>query len=508
MRKSLLVLFFIVVITGAIISNVKTDYFMPRTASFIDGKEIKDTNYIIHSNKNVTTIIDKSRVNLEDAYLSESDIEIKNYLIEYLKSVEKNRYFSGQILVSKNNKVFIDRTYGFADFENEIKATSTTSFSIGSVTKQFTAAAIIQLIEKNLLSYEDKISKFLSNVPYGDKITIHHLLNHTSGLPNYTNYLENYFNEKLGEIDPYDVNSIDEANSIFNFENIISIVQDIPLDFEPGTNWNYSNTGYLVLGKIVEEISGKTLINYFNENIFEVAGMKNTKPSYEFDKRNVDANGYSGYKEVILNETDSFLLNIAYGAGYLSSTTQDLFRWNDALINGKIISKESLEIKFSNMYGWFVSQGKYGEEISHGGMTSGFTSENAMFKKDNINIIFLSNKENYFFEDTKKGILEILNGEKINFVDEIKIFEISQEQLDKYVGIYEIENMIKLTIFNRNGMLIIQGENQPEVEFEAISEIEFTSLIHNISIKFNDTESPSMLTLFQSGMEFPALKIK
>lgn len=552
--------------------------------------EILDTRIKLDSNlKNIN--IQKSSKSLENPNLSAVEQIIQNNIASYLTSLELNRNFSGQVLVAQNGKVLIDRSYGYSDYENYVKTFNNTTFAIGSITKQFTAAAIAQLVEKNKLSYDDKVSKYLTDVPFGDKITIHHLLTHTSGLFNFTN--------------TSDLKNINTSE--MNYTKLISLIKDKPLDFEPGTNWNYSNTGYLILGRIVEKVSEKTLEEYLKENIFEPVGMNNTNIAYNLDKKIVEAKGYTGHMDIVPDNLDALLLNIAYGAGFLCSTTEDLYKWDLALQEGKVVSTDSLSKIFGKYpetnnqygYGWFFTNETYGEEISHGGNTCGFTGENAMFTEKNAHIIILSNKGYVNLSGIKKNISNILSGNKVtplkergkydildtelskytgkfiaegievNIVNNSGILvltfqgipcklvaeskeklysrdfdieleytyddnkdvtgiilnafglinnykktedknyiTIPQDQIEKYIGIYEIKGILKFSVSVKDGKLIVQGEGQPEFEVIPYSETEFESLMYGVKIKFDSKDAPKGFTIYQAGQQFDAIKIK
>ena len=445
----------------------------------------------------------KPEANQESLELSTSEENIKNAIVKYLTSLELHRNFSGQILVAKDNKILLDRSYGYSDYENHIKTFNSTTFAIGSVTKQFTAAAIVQLAEDKKLSYDDKVSKYFSEVPFADQITIHQLLTHTSGLYNYTMMLPEFFN-------------IDKEE--WTFEKIISLIKDQPLDFEPGTGWNYSNTGYLILGEIVEKLSGQTLENYLQDNIFTPVGMKNTGVAYSPDEKIVEANGYTGNIEVILDPVDSVLLNVAYGAGYLHSTVQDLHKWNKALLAGEVVSTEGLERMLGKApgmellvpygYGLMLGNGEYGAEIFHGGNTIGFTSENAIFATENAQIIILTNKGYADLTSIKYNIASMLKGNVVAPVEELKYMTIAEEQLNKYTGTYEIKDMLVIDIFVEDGKLMLQGQGQIAIELAPLSETKYESLSFGIGIEFDSKDTPSEFMLYQAGMQFKAEKIK
>ncbi|WP_051569263.1 serine hydrolase [Alkaliphilus transvaalensis] len=442
-------------------------------------------------------------LSLESSDLTAPEEEIKTALASYLTSLELNRNFSGQILVSNSGRILLDRSYGYSDFENKINAFNSTNFAIGSVTKQFVAAAIVQLAEVNKLSYDDTISKYLDNVPFGDEITIHQLLTHTSGLFNYTDLLPNMLEQDLSEL---------------TFPYLMTLIKDKPLDFEPGTNFNYSNTGYLILGEIVEEVTGKTLETYLTENIFLPLGMKNTSIAYRLEERLVEAKGYTGHTEVVEDHIDRLLLNMAYGAGYLASTAQDLYKWNSALLGWDIVSGKGLETLFGKSpdmnlmvpyaYGWMINTGELGEEISHGGNTIGFTSENAIFTDADVQIIILTNKGYADLQSIKSDIISILNGKEVEPLEEITYVTVSEEQLNKYIGSYEIKDLLKIDIFVHEGSLMLQGEDQPAIELAPTSVTTYESPMFGIAIEFDNIDDPTYFILHQSGLQLKAEKIQ
>ena len=188
----------------------------------------------------------------------------KNYahlLEKYMKAQEAIHEFSGAVLIAKKGKIIYKQAFGQANREWKISNTVDTRFPIASLTKQFTAAAILQLAEQGKLQTEDKISKYFPGFPKGDSITIHMLLNHTSGIQN---ILQDPFFTEIN------VNTRIEA---LNDTTLINIFRNKPFDFSPGTWWRYSNSGYFLLGYIIEKLSGLTYRNYVYKNILQKAGM-------------------------------------------------------------------------------------------------------------------------------------------------------------------------------------------------------------------------------------------
>lgn len=313
--------------------------------------------------------------------------KITNYINDYSKDYK----FNGTILVAQGNKIVFNKAFGMADSEKNIENTSQTVFEIASITKQFTASAILMLQEKKLLSVQDSLSKYIPDYPNGDEIKIYNLLNHTSGIPDHMELVE----------------SIESGEHTYNFEELIELFKDEPLDFETGTEFEYSNSNYIVLGYIIEQISKMNYKEYIQENILKPLSLNNT--GFISNKEEIinKAIGYysiddSEYEYEKAIDTEGSLIA---SAGEMYSTVEDLYKWENALYAGKIINKKSLKDMFTpNLndygYGWFVDESTKGNKsIYHGGNLSGYTS----YVKRNIDkkylIIVLSNRENDSYVD-------------------------------------------------------------------------------------------------------------
>ena len=237
--------------------------------------------------------------------------------------------FNGSILVAENNTSIYQNSVGFAHTALKIPNTTDTRFMIGSCTKQFTAALILLFKEEGKLALTDPISKYIPDYPSekGDKITIHHLLSHTSGIPG---YLE-----------------IPEIKKLMYTENkpidIIKNFRDLDLDFESGTQFKYSNSGYYVLGQIIENVSDKTYEQVLEEKIFNPLGMKNSGVYQNSNPPKKMATGCNT-KEDTIRLAPPVNATVAYAAGALYSTINDLQIWEDALVNNTLLSKESVAL--------------------------------------------------------------------------------------------------------------------------------------------------------------------
>jgi D-alanyl-D-alanine carboxypeptidase len=315
----------------------------------------------------------------EDAYLTE----------------KTKHFFRGAVLVGIDGKIAFEKGYGIANEEWNIPNTPATKFRIGSVTKQFTAACILLLQERGRLRVQDAISKYLEGLPPAwQPITIHQLLTHTSGIPDYTNSGE------FGKFQTMDASP----------QQIISLVTKQPLDFDPGAKWVYSSTNYILLGMIIEKTSGQSYPAFLASNIFEPLGMTNSGYDRAFDIVKERATGYEVDDNSRLGHADDINMSVTYAAGGVYSTVEDLYRWSEALAqDGILLSAASLKQMFTGYaetpkgrhygYGVFVAQLFGRLEYFHTGAINGFTASVQRYPKERVCIIVLSNMNEFIAWD-------------------------------------------------------------------------------------------------------------
>ncbi|MFH1197294.1 MAG: serine hydrolase domain-containing protein [bacterium] len=311
--------------------------------------------------------------------------ELTEKINSYVNPLVKKNVFSGTIFIAHGDSIIFSKGYGLADRAHDITNNLNTVFKIGSMTKQFTATAIMQLVDQMAITTDSKLSEFIPDYPNGDKITIHHLLTHTSGISNYT---------KLADFGKF---SLLPAK----IEELISHIKNLPLEFEPGTKFKYNDSGYLLLTYIIEKVSGISYSEYLQKNIFDKLEMKNSGYLDSQIIKNL-ASGYvynSKLKSMV--NADYFDTSVPQGAGGLYSTVLDLYKWDRSFYKDEIISKESKEKMFSFQtsdygYGWGKELRKGGRvSIGHNGIINGFSSIIHRFVNDNIVIIVLANIENF-----------------------------------------------------------------------------------------------------------------
>lgn len=440
----------------------------------------------------------------EESFFHKSKEEIISSKLDiYMDKLEENRNFHGSVLIAKGGEVLLNKGYGPSSFERNIENKTQTRFSIGSVTKQITATAIMQLVEDGEINIEDKISKYFPHLPKGDEITIHNLLTHTSGLENYTSTLDFF--------------TVDIDNK--NPENMLKLVIDKPLLFNPGEEYSYSNTNYLLLGMIIEKVSHMSYEDYLKENIFEPLDMNDTFVAYGKDMRVPDVNTYGGFLEIIPVD-DTLILTQAYGAGNIHSTVEDLYRWDRALKEGKLVKKNTLNKMFkehveiapgiSYGYGWMVRKAPFGRQVFHGGNTFGSTAYIQNLEGSDITIIILTNNAQYDTETLSNTILNIIFDKPYEMPKKLEEKNMEDYSLyDKYIGQYDMGKGLIVTITREEDKLFAQLTGQESYQIYPMSEEEFFYKIVDAKITFfKENGKVNSLILNQFNQDMKAIKIK
>lgn len=333
--------------------------------------------------------------------------KIDKELSKYLNIEEKEKNPGTSILVSVKGKVVYKKTFGMADIDKKRPVQPETTFRIGSITKQFTATAILLLEERGELSLNDTLDKYMPDFPQGDEVTIYQLLNHTSGIKSFTSE-ESFFKT---------VHEYIEQSDMLNH------IKELGYIFKPGEGAEYNNSGYFILGYIIEKVSGQSYGEFLTENIFTPLKMKNTGVYKAGLNLKNDTTGYKrGYKRVV-----DWDLSRAGAAGNLYSNVNDLYKWNEALFKGRVLSEESLqkahtrstlkngEIADFKMFnyglGWVIR--KQGSDIiCHDGRLAGFRTSMSRIPELDANVIVLSNTDQYLPEKISYFLIQLLNSER------------------------------------------------------------------------------------------------
>ncbi|MCB1023620.1 MAG: serine hydrolase [Acidobacteria bacterium] len=439
-----------------------------------------------------------SAQNADTAKLTDQQITAK--VTEYMDAAVKVDGFSGTILVARDGKPIVSKGYGMANIELGVPLTPKSVFRLGSVTKQFTGMSIAMLQERGKMSVSDPLCKYIENCPEAWKpITVKNLLTHTSGIINYTSFPD----------------FAETTVSPMTHANMIESLRDKPLDFPVGEKFSYSNSGYYLLGVIIEKVSGKTYEEFLQENIFTPLGMSSTGYDDPLKIIKNRAAGYQRQRGEVINApyTD---MTVPYAAGSMYSTTGDLLIWDQALYTEKLVSKKSLDEIFTPNkngygYGWGITKKFNRLSISHGGGIYGFSTDISRFPDDNVTVIVLTNIQGSPAGRVSNDLAAIVFGEKYEIARERKIIALDSKVLEKYVGEYQVTQpsiVIKVTL--EDGKLLGQVAWQSKFVLLPESETKFFSKDVNATITFETGTNGETtgLMLSQGGANIPAKKIK
>lgn len=371
------------------------------------------------------------------------------------------------VIVVQDNEVVFRSASGMADMELGVPLSADNVFRLGSITKQFTAAGIMLLEDQGKLKVSDSISKYLPDYPtQGHTITIAHLLSHTSGIFNYTN-IPGYFNGV-------------EIRKDVSTDELIEVFANLPMDFAPGDQFRYSNSGYVLLGAIIERVSGQSYADFMQTAIFDKLGLQH---SYHGGPQIIlnRANGYGGAAGDYHN-AGYLSMTQPHGAGALLSTVDDLAKWTNALFGGELVSKKSLEKMITDYelnngeragYGFGFSIGeRFGEaEIAHNGGIHGFSTSGIWLPKQKTYVAVLANNS----ESGSPGFLAARMAFDAAGVDYPKLvaIDIETEKLLEYRGIYQITEDQSRTVLVEDGRLYTQRTGGGRMEVLAHGEDAF-----------------------------------
>jgi CubicO group peptidase (beta-lactamase class C family) len=346
----------------------------------------------------------------------------------YVKPYLEMKAFSGSILIASQGKVLLNEGYGMANYELSVPNAPRTKFHIASISKTFTAAAILILEQRGLLSVDGPLIKYLPDYPGGDKITIHHLLVHTSGIPNINNF-PGYGNWSRFPQTP--------ASLIEKFKNR-------PLSFPPGTRYDYSNSNYNLLAAIIEKVSGRSYGDFLEEAIFDPLDMRDT--AHDGDPAALIMNVASGYAP---SGYDGFEKapwldwRVKTGNGSVYSTIEDLSKWDRALYTEKILSRSAqakaftAHVEDSVGYGWFISRRLGRRCIRMNGRSPGFQGEIQRYVDDGTCVIVLSNNYSGAASFMVNDIAAMAFGEPYELLAVNKDLVINPEVVESYLGLYQ-----------------------------------------------------------------------
>ncbi|MBG16450.1 MAG: peptidase [Crocinitomicaceae bacterium] len=407
----------------------------------------------------------------------------KTKLDNYFNALEQNNKFMGSVAVSNNGEVIYTKSVGFADFENNVKATDNSKYRIGSISKTFTAVLILKAVEEKKLNLNQTIDKWFPTFKNAKKITIEHLLRHRSGIHNFTN----------------DKDYLSWNTQPKTEEKMVEIIAKGGSDFNPDSKAEYSNSNFVLLTYILEKTYGNSYSDLLEEYIAKPIGLSNT---YVFGKINPNNNESKSYRFAgtwkVEPETD---FTVPLGAGAIISTPTDLTKFSDALFDGKLLTRQSIEIMktIKDGYGIGLFQIPFYRSIGYGhtGGIDGFSSVYSHFPDDNISYALVSNGTNMNNNDISIAVLSAVY-DKPYEIPVFTTYNLTSEDLDKYLGVYSSKQIaLKITITKDGNTLIAQGTGQPAFPLDATDKDKFKFDQAGAKFEFNLTDKK--MILFQGG---------
>lgn len=375
---------------------------------------------------------------------------VKARLDQIVNSYTPNHGFMGTVLVADGDRILLNKGYGDANLEWNIPNEPQVKFRLGSVTKQFTATLVLLLQQDGALNVNDPVGKYLTDAPKSwDKVTLANLLGHTSGIPSFTG---------LKEFPVW-------SASPHTHDEEIALFRDKPLEFEPGSKFEYSNSNYEVLGAVIEKVSGKKYEDLLHERIFDPLDMKDSGLDSDEAVLSKHAEGYKpGPKGIEVARSES--MSVPWAAGSIYSTTGDLLKWERALFGGKVLSAESMKLMTT------AGKGDYGmgqmitnlagvKVVEHGGGIEGFNTNLLCAPDRNIVVIVLSNVNGMAPAEMGHQLLTVALGKPVVLASERQEVPISKNELKKFLGVYDLAPTFSLTIAEGADGLTAQGTGQP-----------------------------------------------
>ena len=400
------------------------------------------------------------------------------------------------VIIIQDGKVLLKKGYGLANLETKRPITPDTAFLLASVTKQFTAMAIMMLGERGMLKYEDPLSKFFPEFPpYAEKITVRHLLNHTAGFPEYDDLWV-----QSGRVDHNWPRSSTTKPSSFEptSKDVLKLLaQQNGLEFTPGQKWKYSNSGYVILAQIVEKVSGKSFSQFLRENIFRPLGM-NRSLLYDEARPRVSNVATSYTREAgAYRDIDYTPFNAIYGEDNIYSTVEDMYKWDQALYTERLVRSSTLKEAFtpgklndgevtSYGFGWGIGTFLGLDVVRHSGSWLGFHNFILRFPNQRFTVVVLSNVSQLEPAMMASKISKIYLADKMTFPTARKL---DSDLLRDYVGKYEFAPGVIAEVTLENGMVWIKPPDQERAKLLAESDdVFFAEGMEEISLAFKRDE--------------------
>ncbi|MBM3213606.1 serine hydrolase [Candidatus Poribacteria bacterium] len=418
------------------------------------------------------------------------------------------------VLIARDGKTVVQKTYGLANLSDKIPVTPKTKFRIGSITKQFTAAAILKLQEEGKLSVADPLSQYIPDYTRGDEISLRHLLTHTSGVPDITAFPE----------------YIEHLASPVELSATVNMIKRRELSFDPGTMWAYSNSGYLLLQHVIESVSGKGYADYLRATFFDPLGMVDTGVHDATTVLDHEAIGYS-YGPSKITKSFDWDMSRAGGAGALYSTVEDLYKWNEAVFTGKVLAAETLREAFTPVklndgsvadalgggygYGWMFDTVRGMRRVFHSGGLDGFLSALHRYPDAKTTIVVLANAMAPMPDLVPSALATelaslVLWREMSTQASLARDVDADVSRFGEYVGSYELPSTPIVEVAFEDGKLYAGVAGQPRSELLPSGPDRFFSTDASTPIRFerDETGAVARLVIVQGATEIVAKRVE
>lgn len=389
------------------------------------------------------------------------DLEISALMSARYKSDEPG----ATILVAKGGKPIFRKAFGMANLEHHVAMTPEHVFEIGSITKQFTAVAILMLMEKGKLALEDPITKYIENYPmHGHTITVHHLLTHTSGIKSYTE-MERWIKLWRNDMKPLEM---------------IDLFKGEPMDFAPGEKWKYNNSAYFMLGYIIEKASGIPYPEFIEKNIFSQLGMKN---SYYGSQSKIIKNRAQGYqKDGNYVNAEYLSLSQPYTAGSIMSNVDDLFTWQLAIQSNKLVKKETIQKAFTNYtlnngkpthygYGWALNEINGSTTLEHSGGIFGYSTNAIYLPKEDVFVVVFDNCDCQNPSEVSTRVAALAIGKP--YPEAVAKVKLDDTYANSLTGVYDFENGVSRIVTLEEGQLYSQRTGGSKLKIFPVDKVNF-----------------------------------
>lgn len=436
---------------------------------------------------------------------------------DFVGAKHKYHNFNGSVLVAENGRIVYRKSFGYADFKNKKPLSAESVFNLASISKQFTAAAVMLSVERGWLSLDDSLSKYFPEIPY-QGITIRQMLTHTSGLPEQNELMYKYW---------------DSERPVTNKDMVEYLIKYKPeVAFQPGEDFKYCNTNYSLLAMIVEKVSNQSFQDFVTKNIFEPLEMKQTR----------FLNPQAGNYQTIPNQTENYIFDAEknqflppqeipqwkkampvlglVGAGNIHSTANDLLKWQESLKTAKILKRESIDrmesaqveanVDGSDAYGYGLAiKSIYNDtKIFHYGGTLGYWNSLQHFKKTDRTIIVLTNNESE--KGLTNALAAILFDQKVALPSAHKEIKLPLEQLNKFTGTYEVNGNFAFAIENRDGKLyrVTKSGDPKELKPESKTKLFYADVDRQIEFVFDRKQAITQVFFIADGIKLELKKAK